>query len=123
LSAASLRPSKTKSTRTRSNSPVMFRCVSKDMHSEYEVMIARARVLSCLTRIDVWCTVGEIGMYPSDIATTIGISPATVTHHLRVLHDAGLVQFEQQGRHRLYRVTGERWGVVSEAELEQGEVA
>lgn len=88
------------------------------MSTEYDQLIYRARVLSSPTRIEVWCTVGEIGMYPSDIATTIGISPATVTHHLRVLHDAGLVRFEQQGRHRLYRVTPERWGIVSEAELE-----
>jgi DNA-binding transcriptional ArsR family regulator len=92
------------------------------MSAEYTVMIARARVLSCPTRIAVWCCVGEIGMYPTDIASTLWLSPATVTHHLRVLHDAGLVRFEQQGRHRLYRVTGERWGVVSEAELEAGVV-
>jgi DNA-binding transcriptional ArsR family regulator len=65
-----------------------------------------------------WCCIGEIGMYPGDIASTLCLSTATVTHHLRVLCDVGLVQYEQQGRHRLYRVTGERWGVVSAAELE-----
>jgi DNA-binding transcriptional ArsR family regulator len=85
--------------------------------SDYDQMIARARILSSPTRIEVWCCVGEVGMYPSDIATTVGIAPSTVTHHLRVLHDAGLVEVEQQGRNRLYRTTGESWGVVSEAEL------
>lgn len=116
-------PSETKPTRTRSNSSVMIRWLSKDVATEYDTMIARARVLSCLTRLDVWSCVGEIGMYPSDIASTLSLAPSTVTHHLRVLHEAGLVSFEQQGRHRLYRVTGERWGVVSEAELAAGVVA
>lgn len=116
-------PSETKPSPTRSNSPVMIRWLSKDMATEYDTMIARARVLSCLTRIEVWCTVGEIGMYPTDIASTLSLAPSTVTHHLRVLHEAGLVSFEQQGRHRLYRVTGERWGIVSAAELEAGVVA
>lgn len=83
-------------------------------------MIARARVLSSPTRLDVWACVGEIGMYPSDIASTLSLAPSTVTHHLRVLYDAGLVEVEQQGRCRLYRVTGERWGVVSAAELAAG---
>jgi DNA-binding transcriptional ArsR family regulator len=61
-------------------------------------------------------------MYPSDIASTLSLAHATVTHHLRVLRAAGLVRFEQQGRNRLYRVTHERWGVVSAAELEAGVV-
>ena len=59
-------------------------------------------------------------MYPSDIATTVGIAPSTGTHHLRVLHDAGLVAVEQQGRNRLYRCTAGRWGIVFEAEPAAG---
>jgi DNA-binding transcriptional ArsR family regulator len=98
----------------------MIRCKSKGMPVAYDLMIARARVLCSPTRLDVWSCIGEVGMYPTDIASTLGLAPATVTHHLRVLHAAGLVRFEQQGRHRLYRVTGERWGVVSATELEAG---
>jgi len=57
-------------------------------------------------------------MYPSGIASTLSLAPSTVSHHLAVLERAGLVEAEQQGRNRLYRCTAERWGVVSEAELQ-----
>jgi len=96
----------------------MIRYVSKDVSTEYDTMIARARVLSSPTRIEVWSCIGP-GMYPSDIASTLSLSPATVSHHLRILEDAGLVRHVQQGRNRLYLSTGVSWGVVSEAEVRE----
>jgi DNA-binding transcriptional ArsR family regulator len=94
------------------------------MHIEgmYETMIYRARVLACRGRLDVWHCIGDAGMYPGDIARTLDLAPSTVSHHLAVLEHAGLVRHIQQGRYRLYQLTGERWGVVSEAELAAGVV-
>jgi DNA-binding transcriptional ArsR family regulator len=86
----------------------------------YETMIYRARVLACPSRLDVWQCIGAFGMYPSSIATTLDLAPSTVSHHLAVLEHAGLVRHVQQGRYRLYLLTDERWGVVSEAELAAG---
>lgn len=82
-----------------------------------ETLIRRARLLSCPTRLDVWECVGQLGMHPSDIARTLDLAPSTVSHHLAVLEDAGLVRQTQQGRYRWYESTGERWAVVSEDEF------
>jgi DNA-binding transcriptional ArsR family regulator len=86
----------------------------------YETMIYRARVLSSESRLDVWQCIGDMGMYAGDIARTLDLAPSTVSHHLAVLEHAGLVRHVRQGRYRLYVLTGERWGVVSEAELAGG---
>lgn len=88
------------------------------MAAEFDTMVFRARVLSSMSRLDVWCCIDGPGMYPGDIASTLSLSPATVSHHLRVLSHAGLVEHTKHGRHRLYRTTGESWGVVSAAEVE-----
>jgi DNA-binding transcriptional ArsR family regulator len=101
----------------------MFRYVSKDVPAEYDTMIYRARVLASPTRLEVWECIGEVGMYAGDIARTLDIAPSTVSYHLAVFAEAGLVVAAKQGRNVLYRWTGERWGVVSAAELEAGVVA
>jgi DNA-binding transcriptional ArsR family regulator len=109
---------KTKDAFTHALPTVMFLSRSKDMESEFDQLIFRARVLSSLSRIDVFACVGEHGAYPSDISSTLSLSPATVSHHLRVLEHAGLVRHVKQGRNRLYLITGVSWGVVSWAEVE-----
>ena len=93
------------------------------MSTEYEQLLYRARVLACETRLHVWECIGPLGMFAGDIARTLDLAASTVSHHLAVLEDAGLVQHEQQGRCRLYRWTRERWGIVSEAELAENGVA
>jgi Helix-turn-helix domain len=97
------------------NAPVKIRCASKYM--TYETIIYRARVLSCPTRLDVWQCVGQLGMYAGDIARTLDLAPSTVSHHLAVLEDAGLVRHVRQGRYRWYESTGVRLGVVTEDEI------
>lgn len=46
---------------------------------------------------------GPAGAYPGDIAQALGISPSTLSFHLKSLAHAGLVEAEQQGRSILYR--------------------
>lgn len=88
----------------------------------YDTLIHRARLLSSHTRLLVWQCVGDMGAYAGDIARTLEIAPSTVTHHLAVLEEAGLVRHIRQGRCVWYESTGERWAVVSEAELAAGVV-
>ena len=57
-------------------------------------------------------------MYASDLASSVGISRATASHHLGILHEAGLIRFTRQGRHRLYVWTGERMAILTEDELQ-----
>jgi ArsR family transcriptional regulator, arsenate/arsenite/antimonite-responsive transcriptional repressor len=42
------------------------------------------------------------GMYPSDIAEVLKVSKPTVSEHLKILHNAGLVEKERQGNNILY---------------------
>jgi ArsR family transcriptional regulator len=45
---------------------------------------------------------GEISV--SDLVHTLGISQPTVSKHLRVLRDIGLVSVREEGQHRYYRL-------------------
>jgi DNA-binding transcriptional ArsR family regulator len=44
----------------------------------------------------------------SDITTQIGVSQPTVSHHLAILRDAGLVTAEREGRETHYSLNCER---------------
>lgn len=50
-----------------------------------------------------------------DLAEPVGRSQPTVSHHLSVLTDAGLLEREQRGRWAWFRVVPERLAVLSEA--------
>lgn len=53
----------------------------------------RQRIMeSCCCR---WCSVGEL-------VEEIGVSQPTVSHHLGVLREAGLVHFRREGRRAFY---------------------
>jgi DNA-binding transcriptional ArsR family regulator len=86
----------------------------------YDIVIYRARLLSCQTRLDVWQCVGTSGMYAGDVARTLDLAPSTVSHHLAILKQAGLVRYTQQGRYRWYEWTGVRMGVVTDDEIAAG---
>jgi DNA-binding transcriptional ArsR family regulator len=57
----------------------------------------RIMKLCCCTRLTV-----------SDITDQIGLSQPTVSHHLAILRDAGLVTIERQGRETYYSLDQER---------------
>jgi DNA-binding transcriptional ArsR family regulator len=42
-----------------------------------------------------------------DIVAALGLEQPSVSKHLRVLKDVGLVRVRREGRHMLYRVNGE----------------
>lgn len=86
----------------------------------HELTVFRARILSCATRLALWQHLGQCPAYPGDIARTFGLAYSTVSYHLSLLQQAGLVAYEQQGRCRLYRWTGVRMGVLSADEIADG---
>lgn len=47
-----------------------------------------------------------------DLIEPLGLSQPTVSHHLRVLHDAGLLGRERRGQWVYYRIVPERFAMV-----------
>ncbi len=62
---------------------------------------ARLRLLSIISA----CAEGEACV--CDLTEPLGLAQPTVSHHLRVLADAGLVEREQRGRWAYFRVNTE----------------
>lgn len=55
-----------------------------------------------------------------DLEGPLGLSQPTVSHHLKILRDAGLVTGEKRGRWVHYRVVRERLGEISGALVAAG---
>jgi ArsR family transcriptional regulator len=68
---------------------------------------ARLRLLSLIAAVDEACV--------CDLTQPVGLSQPTVSHHLKVLHEAGLVNREQRGRWVYYRARPERLAPISDA--------
>lgn len=68
----------------------------------------RARLLSLAgdeTRIRIFCFLFEYGEgCVSDIAESLGTSINTVSHHLRMMKDVGLVESERMGVNICYKL-------------------
>ena len=47
-----------------------------------------------------------------DLVTTLGLSQPTVSKHLKVLRDSGLVSVREDGQHRLYRLNSDPLAAV-----------
>lgn len=67
----------------------------------------RLQIVSLLTGADEACV--------CELTPTLGVSQPTVSHHLRVLSEAGLVQREQRGRWAYYRLRPEPLQLVADA--------
>ena len=50
-----------------------------------------------------------------DLVEPLGVSQPTVSHHLKALHEAGLVEREKQGRWVYYRPVAERLAILGKA--------
>lgn len=67
---------------------------------------ARLRLLSLIAAQEETCA--------CDLVAPLGISQPTVSHHLKVLHEAGLVDREKRGRWVYYRTRPESLQVLSD---------
>lgn len=54
-----------------------------------------------------------------ELAGLFPIKQATVSHHLKVLGDAGLIQIRQQGAHHFYRLSPEALRAFSDSLTQQ----
>ena len=65
---------------------------------------ARLRIVELLRRPDAACCSFEDRVCACDIEAALGLAQATISHHMKVLQQAGLVQAEKRGRWVHYRL-------------------
>lgn len=84
---------------------------AEDLAAAFKVLAdpARLRLLSMVANAD------DDEACVCDLVEPIGRSQPTVSHHLSVLADAGLVVREKRGRWAYYRVVPERLAVLRDA--------
>jgi len=68
---------------------------------------ARLRLLSMMAARQETCA--------CDLVEPLGLSQPTVSHHLKVLHQAGLVEREKRGRWVYYRPVPDRLAILGKA--------
>lgn len=80
-----------------------------DLAAAFKVLAdpARLRLLSMIASSDEACA--------CDLVEPLGKAQPTVSHHLSVLTDAGLLSREKRGRWAYYRVVPERLAVLRDA--------
>ena len=74
-------------------------------------------VLGDPTRLRLFSLIATAGeaCAACDLAEPLGVSQPTVSHHLKVLRDAGLVHSEKRGRWVYYQSVPERLEILSRA--------
>jgi ArsR family transcriptional regulator len=65
---------------------------------------ARIKILRFLQRPDVACCVMDGCVCACDVERVLGVAQATVSHHMKLLVDAGLVRAEKRGRWMHYSI-------------------
>src|SRR5258706_14531404 len=65
---------------------------------------ARQRVIEFLRRPDASCCTVEDRVCACDLEGPLGLSQPAVSHHLKILVQAGLVLSEKDGRYVYYRI-------------------
>lgn len=82
---------------------------SEDLAAAFKVLSdpARLRLLSMIAASDEACA--------CDLSGPLGRSQPTISHHLSVLTDAGLISREKRGKWAWYRVVPERLAFLRDA--------
>jgi ArsR family transcriptional regulator, arsenate/arsenite/antimonite-responsive transcriptional repressor len=79
----------------------------------FDAALARAKAMSDEARLLALAAIKKQGsMCGCEIQAALGVTHATVSHHMRVLSDAGLVEGERRGKWIYYRLTPEARNVV-----------
>lgn len=77
-------------------------------------MASRLKALSDPTRLRLFSLVAsEPSQCACDLTEPLGVSQPTVSHHLRVLTDAGLLTREQRGKWVYFSVSGDALAELS----------
>lgn len=70
-----------------------------------------ARVLSDATRFEILSRIARAGeLACADLVQDLSITPATISHHVKELGLAGLVEGRREGKFHFYRLNSKLWG-------------
>ena len=81
--------------------------------TEAEALAARFKALSDPTRVAILNRLAQGEACVCDLNATFDLSQPTISHHLRVLRDAGLVEASRRGTWAYYRVVPEALAALS----------
>lgn len=71
-----------------------------------EELLVCAKALSDKSKLEILLSLREESLYGLAIAERMGLTPATVSHHMGTLLAAGLVELEKRGGRVYYRLSG-----------------
>jgi ArsR family transcriptional regulator len=74
-------------------------CCEPLSHDDATTMSVKLKALSDPTRLRLFSLISAGGpQCACDLTEPLGVGQPTVSHHLKILHDAGLVEREQRGK-------------------------
>jgi len=76
---------------------------------------ARLRIVEFLRRPDTGCCAADDRVCACDIERLLGLSQPAISHHMKILVQAGLVGAEKQGRWMYYRLMPEAFAELVSA--------
>lgn len=89
-------------------------CCEPLSSDDADVMSARLKALSDPTRLRMFSLISSQDEHCAcDLTEPLGIGQPTVSHHLKILHDAGLVTREQRGKWAFYSVASDALAELS----------
>ena len=79
------------------------------------------RALSDPSRVRIVSALASGELCVCDLAASVGMSQSAVSHQLRALRDANLVEFRRVGRKAYYKLQGEHIGAIFDESLQHAE--
>lgn len=69
-----------------------------------------AKALSDTTRFEILSRIARAGeLACANLVQDLSVTPATISHHIKELNDAGLVEGRRDGKFHFYRVNSTAW--------------
>ena len=88
-------------------------CEPLEVH-DADAMATQLKALADPTRLRLFSIISATGeQCACDLTEPLGVSQPTVSHHLRILLEAGLLEREQRGKWAYYQIDREQLGSIS----------
>lgn len=79
-----------------------------------ELLTQRLRALNSIPRLKILICLGERPKNVSEMISVCNLSQSAVSQHLSKLKKAGLIKSDCAGREKIYKLTDQRYKVISE---------